>query len=204
MIWISSSIVQELEGMCDLGLALMGFYYFDSNYRSKQDLRGLVASLLAQLCAKSDACYDILSMLYSKNDAGSRQPDDYTLIECLKAMLQLPAQPTIYIITDALDECHQRGHPTARESVLNVFEELVHLDLPNLRICVTSRAEIDIQHVLAPCVQYRVSLDDEIGQKEDILHYIENVVRTDRKMRRWREEDKQSVIETLSAKADGA
>jgi hypothetical protein len=182
----------------------MGFYYFDFRDRSKQDLRGLVASLLAQLCAKSDLCYDILSMLYSKNDAGSRQPDDYTLIECLKTMLQLPAQPTIYIITDALDECYQRGHPTARESVLNFLEKLVDMHLPNLRICVTSRAEIDTQNVLASCMPYRISLHNEIGQKEDILHYIKKVVLTDRSMRKWREEDKQLVIETLSEKADGS
>jgi hypothetical protein len=143
-------------------------------------------------------------MLYSKNDAGSRQPDDYTLIECLKTMLQLPAQPTVYIITDALDECHQRGHPTARESVLEFLEELVYLHLPNLRICVTSRAEIDIQNILAPCTPYRIYLHDEIGQKEDIIHYIKNAVLTDRRMRRWREEDKQLVILTLSEKADGS
>jgi hypothetical protein len=51
---------------------------------------------------------------------------------------------------------------------------------------------------------YRISLHNEIGQKEDILHYIKKVVLTDRSMRKWREEDKQLVILTLSEKADGS
>jgi hypothetical protein len=48
-----------------------------------------------------------------------------------------------------------------------------------------------------------MSLHDESGQKEDILDYIRTVVNLDRKMRRWRPEDRQLVIDALSAKADG-
>jgi hypothetical protein len=48
-----------------------------------------------------------------------------------------------------------------------------------------------------------MSLHDETEQKEDILEYIKYVVRSDRKMQKWKEEDKQLVIYTLSDKADG-
>ena len=182
----------------------MGYYYFDFRDTTKQDIRGLLASLLAQLCAKSDSCYDILSELYSKNDAGSQQPNNHSLTECLKKMIQLPRQPVIYIIVDALDECPNSGFPTtAREKVLDLFEDLLESNLPNLRICVTSRPEVDIRDVLASLSSHHISLHDETGQKNDILEYISSVVTTDRKMRRWRSEDRQLVINTLSAKADG-
>jgi hypothetical protein len=36
-----------------------------------------------------------------------------------------------------------------------------------------------------------------------MLEYIKYVVRSDRKMRKWKEEDKQLVIDTLSDKGDG-
>jgi hypothetical protein len=109
-----------------------------------------------------------------------------------------------YIIVDAIDECpNTSGFPTAREEVLDLLEELVTLNLPNLRICVTSRPEIDIRTVLEPLTSLHVSLHDEVGQKQDILDYIRNVVHSDRRMRKWRSEDKQLVIDTLSAKADG-
>jgi hypothetical protein len=187
----------------------MGYYYFDFRDTTKQDIRGLLTSLLAQFCAESDSCHDILSELYSKNSAGSRQPDIRSLVECLKKMLQLSQQPTIYIIMDALDECpSSSGFPkTARKKVLDFIEELLELSLPNLRICVTSRPEVDIRDVLVPLQEsltsHEMSLHDESGQQNDVLNYISSVVLTDGEMRRWRSEEKQLVIDTLSAKADG-
>jgi len=200
----SSTIIHEVKAKCDRGLALTCYYYFDFNNIAKQGIRGLLTSLLSQLCAKSDPCYHILSDLYSENSAGSQQPDNDALTECLKKMLRLEQQPTKYIILDALDECPcTSGFPTPREEVLDLLEDLVGLNLQDLRICVTSRPEIDIRNILDPLASFNMSLHDESGQRQDILDYICNVVHSDRKMRRWRTEDKQLVINTLSAKADG-
>jgi hypothetical protein len=189
---------------CDRGLALMGYYYFDFKDIAKQDIRGLLASLLSQFCATSDSSYQILSDLYSENYEGSQQPDNETLIETLKEVLSLSGAPMRCIIVDAIDECpNTSGFPTAREEVLDLLEDLVGLGLPKLRICVTSRPEIDIRTVLEPLASLHMSLHEQSGQKQDILDYIKNVVQSDRRMRRWRPETKQMVIDTLSAKADG-
>ena len=67
----------------------------------------------------------------------------------------------------------------------------------------TSRPEIDIRNILEPLAPFRMSLHDESGQKEDISSYINTVVHSDQRMRRWRNADKQLVIDTLSDKADG-
>ena len=90
-----------------------------------------------------------------------------------------------------------------RDKVLILVEELVGLQVPNLRICVTSRPEADIKAVLSPLAFRSVSLHDEIGQMEDINNYITSVVNTDRMMRRWKTPDKQLVIKVLTNKADG-
>jgi hypothetical protein len=182
----------------------MGYYYFDFKDIAKQGIHGLLTSLLAQLCAKSDPCYQILSRLYSENDAGSKQPDNGALTECLKEILRIPELPTMYIIMDALDECpNTSGFPTAREEVLQLLEELAGIRLSNLRICVTSRPEVDIRSILEPFASFHASLHDEFGQKQDILNYISSIVHSDRRMRKWRPEDKQLVVDTLSARADG-
>jgi hypothetical protein len=182
----------------------MGYFYFDFRDTAKQDVRGLLTSLLAQFCAKSDRCYEFLSCLYSTHDAGSQQPSNDALRECLENILKLPGQPAIYIIVDALDECpNTSGFPTAREKVLELLEDLVNLKLLNLHICVTSRPEFDIRAVLEPLASLHVSVHDESGQKDDIRDYVSTVVHSDRRMRRWRIEDKQLVIDTLSAKSNG-
>jgi hypothetical protein len=204
MLPTSSTVIQKIKMKCDRGLALMGYYFFDSKDISKQGIRGLLASLLSQFCATSDPCYQILSDLYSESHEGSPQPDNETLIETLKEILSLSDAPTRCIIVDAIDECPDTsGFPTARKEFLDLLEDLVGLGLPNLRICVTSRPEIDIWTVLEPLTSLHMSLHDQNGQKQDILDYIKNVVHSDRRMRRWRPEDKQLVIDTLSARADG-
>ncbi len=193
-----------MKTKCDRGLTLIGYYYFDFKDITKQGIRGLLTSLLSQFCAKADPCYEILSNLYSENHDGSQQPDNDALIESLKEILRLPDAPMRCIIMDGIDECpNTSGCPTPREEVLDLLEYLVGLSLPNLRICITSRPEIDIRTILEPLTSHRMSLHDQSGQKQDILNYIQNFVHSDRRMRRWRPEDKQMVIDTLSAKADG-
>ena len=192
--------------MCDAGQASMGFFYFDFRDIDKQHWRDLISSLLIQLSAQSGLRCDILSRLHSKHDSGARQPNDDTLTRCLEEMLTHPGQRPIYLIFDALDECSNvSGIPTPRKRVLQFVKELVDLHIPNLRICVTSRPEVDIRDVLEPLTSRRVSLHDQSGQKKDIEDYVRSVVYSNSEpiMRRWRKEDKELVIETLSGLADG-
>jgi len=119
-------------------------------------------------------------------------------------MLLLPKQPTVYIVIDALDECPPTtGLPSPREEVLGLVKEIVGLQIPKLRICVTSRPEADVEPVLGPLAFRSVSLHGESGQVHDIEEYVKFVVNTDPKMRRWRVVDKELVIESLTQRADG-
>jgi hypothetical protein len=125
------------------------------------------------------------------------------MIDCLKEMLTLEAQQPTYIIVDAIDECPTTfGDSFPRDEVLDFVKELVGFRLPNLHICVTSRLERDIQEALKSLAPHDVSLHDEEGQKQDILTYIESFVRSDKKMKRWRDAEKDLVINKLSEGAD--
>ena len=188
----------------DAGMASMAYFYFYFKDVDKQKLCNVLPSLLVQLSARSDACCDKLSQLYSEHDRGVQIPSDRAMIECLKQMLALEGQGPTYIILDALDECPVTSSiPSPREEVLELVEDLVGLHLPNLHICVTSRPEFDIQIVLERLAERPVSLHDEIGQKEDIVNYVTYSVHSDRRMAGWREEDKELVIKMLLERADG-
>ena len=186
------------------GLALMAYFFFDFRDAQKQHRRDLLSSLLFQLSARSDACHRIFARFYLDHDEGAQQPSDDELSKCLTDMLKVEGQPPTYIIIDALDESPNiSGMPTAREKVLQFLEELVGSQLPNARLCVSSRTEIDIRSILEPLARFRVSLHEESGQMADISGFIKSVVHPDRNMRRWSEENKKLVIDTLSEKADG-
>ncbi|KAI0289897.1 hypothetical protein B0F90DRAFT_1929529 [Multifurca ochricompacta] len=201
---LCSALVHEITRMREAGLASLAYYYFDFRDTAKQDTRGFLTSLLTQLSAQSDSCSHILSRLYSIHDAGSKQPSDDSLAECLDDMLTLSGQGPIYIVADALDECPRgTGTPSPRESVLEIVKGLVKLGYPHVHISVTSRPEADIEGILKPLASHSVSLHDESGQTEDINSYINSFINSDTKTRQWRKEDKELVINKLCEEADG-
>ncbi|KAF8256927.1 ankyrin repeat-containing domain protein [Lactarius quietus] len=203
---ISSSVIQDITGVCETGSAIMAYFYFDFRDLNKQTCRDLLRSLVFQLSTHSSPCCDILHYMYKTHKDGTQQPSDNTLKECLKDMLRLPAHGPTFIILDAIDECPDfPGLPPPRSEVLQLVKELVDLRLRGLYICATSRPEVDIRDVFEPLAFRSISLHDESGQKTDIADYVQSVVNSSPStaMRRWRAEDKNLVIETLTERADG-
>jgi hypothetical protein len=193
--------------VCKSGSAIVAYFYFNFSDHSKQTCHDLLRSLVFQLSTDSGPCCDILYRVYKEHKDGTQQPSDDILKECLNQMLRLLAQggPT-FLVLDALDECSDSSaFPSPRDEVLQLVKELVDLHLPELHICATSRLEVDIRTVLEPLVFRSLSLHDESGQKSDIADYVRNVVNSSPSaaMRRWRAEDKNLVIDTLTERADG-
>jgi hypothetical protein len=200
----SSTIIEEIETMRKSGLASLAIYYYDFREDQKKDLRGLLSSAISQLCDQSDSYHNVLSNFYSTHRDGEQSPSDDELARCLKDVLELPRQAPVYLIIDALDECsNTSAMPSPREKVLKLVVHLIESQLTNLRICVTSRPEIDIKVKLEPLAFRSISIHEERGQLEDIENYIRSVINTDPRNQRWRQEDKQLVIEVLTECADG-
>ena len=200
----SSSIIQDIIAMQKTGLASLAFFYCDFREDQKKGLRGLLSSLLVQLCHRSDSYSDILFKFYVEHDEGSRHPSDDELAGCLKDILKHPGHAPVYVIVDALDECpNTSAVQSPRAKVLNLVEGLIKSQISNLRICVTSRPETDIKGVLDALTFRSVSLHDEGGQNRDIGDYINSVIYTHPKNRRWKAEHKLLVIDVLTKKANG-
>jgi hypothetical protein len=203
--WSTSSvIIRDIKSISNTGSAFLAYFYFDFKDTAKHDSRALLSSLLVQLSDQSDIFCDALFTLYSAHKQGSEQPMEESLAECLINMFTMIGQVPIYLVIDALDECpNDSGIPSSREKVLKLVKQLVGLRRPNLRLCITSRPEFDIRTTLRPLATQKISLHDEVGQKQDIIDYVTSVVRSDERMKRWRDNDKTMVIEKLTAKADG-
>jgi hypothetical protein len=200
----SSSVIQDIQDVCQTGLATLAFFYFDFRDSDKQDARSLLSSLLIQLCHASDNYSEILSSRYSKHGNGTRQPSTEVLMECLKDMFKVPKQGELYIVVDALDECPiSPGNPTPRERVLAILRELVVLHLPHVHFCFTSRPELDIRSVMEDLAVHNVSLHEQVGHNQDIFDYIRSIFSSDSRIQRWTEEDRQLAEDTLLRGARG-
>jgi len=133
-----------------------------------------------------------------------KSPSGDELARCLRELLELPGQAPVYLIIDALDECpNTSAIPSPREEILTLLEQLVELRLTDLRLCVTSRPEIDIKIALEPLTFRSISVHDEKGQMHDMEIFIKSVVNTAALSRRWKRGDKQLVIDILTKRADG-
>ena len=200
---VSSSVIEDIKSNCENGLDSFAYYYFDFNDIKKQDRRGLLSSLLIQLCTRSHPGYNILLYLYRENGNGLGEPSEVDMIQCLKEVLEHLLHDRVYIVVDAVDESLITGFPSPREKVLELIKELVDLRHPNMRLCITSRPEVDIKKVLKPLARHAFSLHDEGGQRDNIISYIESVVRSDPNMQKWSQEVRQRLIDSLSEKAMG-
>jgi hypothetical protein len=105
---------------------------------------------------------------------------------------------------DALDEC---PNPPVKlppqKKVLDFLAGLIKSRIPNLHICVTSRPEADIINVLHSLTSNSISLHEEGRHCDDINNYIKLVVDDDERMRRWKPQDKQHVIDVLTENSNG-
>jgi hypothetical protein len=197
-------IIRHIESMPNTGSVFLAYFYFDFKDDGKKDSRALLSSLLDQLSDQSDHFRDNLRGLYSDHRDGSQKPHDDALLRCLKDMLTIARSVPIYLVLDALDECpNDSGDLSSRSprgKVLTVVEELVKLRLPNLRLCITSRPELDIRTIIKPLATHEMSLHDESGQNRDINAYVTFVVQS---VKSWRDDDKKMVIDKLTENAGG-
>jgi len=191
----SSTIIQDINRICETGAATCAYFYFDFRDIAKQDVRGLLSSLVDQLSSQSNDFSAVLSELYSSYDRGSRQPSNEALMECLKKMLKLPGQGPVYLIIDALDECPKSGYPTARGQVLVIMQELINLKLPHVHLCITSRLESDILEILEPLAIHNVPLPEKAGQNQDVADSTMSLVHSEP---RTQDEAKELAIRTLT------
>jgi hypothetical protein len=204
IVFVSSTIIEDICVMQKAGLASLAFFYCDFREDRKKELRGLLSSFLVQLCHQSDSYFNILSNFYSEHKKGLHSPSDDALTGCLMDLLNLPGLAPVYLIVDALDECPNASVVRSpRAEILSFIEQLVTTQIPNLRVCVTSRPELDIKDVLDPLIFRSVSLHDESGQNRDIEDYIKSVINTRPKRGRWKEEHRKLAIDVLIKKSNG-
>jgi hypothetical protein len=208
-LWNSSSILKELNRTRNKS-EIIACYYFDSNERDKRNLRGLLTSLVTQLCGSSKRRPKSMPTLYTKYSNGSDPPSEVDLTQLLNDILaELQAQFSIYIVIDGVDHCMETESTDSTESprkkVLKFLEDLVRSRHSKLYICITSSQEEDMKKSLnqmaAGASSRQVMLHDQGDQKKDVKTYIEFFVRSH--MQTLPKKDKDDLINKLSERAGG-
>jgi len=203
---LTSAVIESLREEYKDGSGTIAYFYIEFGDLPKRRVRNLISSLLIQLAAQSDTRCKVLHDLYSKHGDGVRQPTDEALLESLKDMLKVSTQGPTFLIIDGLNEVLPSEQP--QFEVIKVIESLVGLGLPDLRIWATCLAIIDpeVEEPLAlePIASHSLCLHETKGHLDDIVFYIDWCIKENKRMKRWRHEDKVDTIQTLSKKGGGS
>jgi hypothetical protein len=147
------------------------YFYFSFSDAQKQNYTNVLLSMVAQLSRKRSV-HPLLSAAHSQ--APSQKPSFEVLEHILLALLE--ESKISYLVVDALDECSEEE----REGTLEGFKRVTQ-SLPEIRLLMTSRKEVDIENFLSSWPVTRLAIDEECVN-EDIDLYVKNALGADRKL----------------------
>jgi hypothetical protein len=192
---LSSTIVEHIKSVCKNDSQCQYiFYYFDFSDSKKQEVAGLLRSLLAQLASRDLKTLKEIETLYNQNGCGKQQPDKKSLLSILLSVLRSPLRT--YLIIDALDECSQRGE------MLRMLSDIYRQCSEEVNVLVTSRKERDIELVLDRLASSSISIQQTVVDA-DIRIYLKTCLVEDVKLKRWPSAVKEEMEDALVRGAHG-
>ncbi|TFY56712.1 hypothetical protein EVG20_g8826 [Dentipellis fragilis] len=119
----------------------LAFFYFDFKDSAKPNFLHMLKSLLRQLCSQSLEASTVLKQLHADHDNGARQPGRQDLQTALGDMLM--HFDDVYIVLDALDECHGDDRNQCLLPFLEVVMKLISKSAWRQRSLMQSILETD-------------------------------------------------------------
>lgn len=172
----------------------MACFYFDFNDINKRSSNKAVRSLLFQVGQRTHDGRNTLEQLYQQHNSGQHQPSEAAIQHLLQDILA--SYGSKFIVLDALDEC------TDQEDFVRFLRDTVALKGSGLRILATSRRERLIEEHLGPIATYNVNIRTAVVD-EDIRVYVQHLLLTDPKLKKWPDAVQGEIAGVLMKKAGG-
>ncbi|KAL7928567.1 ankyrin repeat-containing domain protein [Trichoderma chlorosporum] len=195
-----SSVIKHLREYCATeSSTVVSYFYFSFSDPEKQNVGGMLASLIKQICSQQPRTSQLIQLLQAYKIKNER-PDT----ETLEAMLVESASDlaNLYIVVDALDECPlsdgQRG------KLLKSLQRILAIAPNKFHLFLTSRKEPDIEIKLRSSSSDMVEIDLLARQQiinKDIDHYIHAQLRAE-DYNSWPSSVKEEARGLLLEKAD--
>ena len=156
----------------------------------------MLCSLLAQIASQVDITPDCLASLY-RTYQRSTPPID-TLKRAFQSLIEGTPLDNIYMIVDAVDEIPDTD---GRKKACEILNDLSQSS--KAHILTTSRREHDITEYMS---EFNSIVDICIQNPKvdhDILLYVRDRLKEDKKLKRWSVALHSEIEEVLSTQADG-
>lgn len=146
---------------------VVAYYYFSFTHSKKQDVEGMLSSIIKQLYLCRYDAPPFLRLLQQYQEKG-QQPDRNTLEYILAAAMH--GFSDVFLVLDAIDECPTQDN--ARGRLLIALAQMHKKDKANLHLLITSRKEAGIEVRLgalsssSPAIEIKldaINIDSDIG-----------------------------------------
>lgn len=189
---LASFIVQNIKRFCETSaLSDTGWaYYYCYFGRNQDESHPLLRWIISQLWRQLKYIPGKLCSLYNLGT----EPGYADLLEVFSTIVDKFRR--VYIVVDALDESQDRRF------LLDLLIRIASDDaFRKVSLLTTSRKELDIQRAFEGTCS-SISLSNPLVDK-DICVYVENQLKTDRKLSRWPEPLRRDIRDALTRGAKG-
>jgi len=173
----------------------IGFAYYYCDYKDPetQNPKNILGSLLKQLATQDEQCFVELETYYKKD---KNFAVDATLESLIGIFYLMTSKfDETFVVIDALDEVGESRH-----IIIDQLRALCLLN-SNLKILLTSRKEIDIEHAFSDFVEVSIA-----AQSSDIRLYVASEIEVRIQQKRlWIRSPslKEHILKQLVDRADG-
>ncbi|PKK43317.1 hypothetical protein CI102_14003 [Trichoderma harzianum] len=199
---ITSSVISYLKDKySSRPSTALAYFYFTFSDLKKQEVDGMLASLIKHICSCLPAIPQSVKQLGDYKTKGER-PDTKTLEAALIAStLKLSA---VFFVIDGLDECPLFGRQ--RERLLKSLQNILLNTPKNFHVFLASRKEYDINLKIRPLLSLpdRFEIDLLVQRNtlnNDIYQYIISTLAAE-EFQFWPVDVKEEVTKSLIEKAD--
>lgn len=189
---LCSTIIEDIaQRIAGDATSILAYFYFTFSDAQKQSYAAFLTSAIQQLLPHGALPTEIKEA-YERNQRATSKLEELTI-----ALINRFS--TVYICVDALDECPESDG--FRDEIMEGLARLAS-SCAHLHLLMTSRNEKDIQDFMLSQNVESFALDEGCINS-DIMLYVNNEIKKDRKLQTLPESIKQDIRAAFAEKADG-
>ncbi|KAL3456145.1 ankyrin repeat-containing domain protein [Aspergillus heterothallicus] len=188
---LSSTVIDHLQQMNDQKQNVrVSYFYFDASDSRKASVDACVRNILRQL--STPRVPDSVKGLYTQGESRG-QP---TLGSALQALSEIiDSMDRVYLVLDAVDQCDDVSF------CLDILSAVKSLS--KIRILMTSRPNLVIQHAVSTVAYASITLDASKVER-DIRTFVADRLHNDPSLsKRWSKDRKRLIQDTVVARSAG-
>jgi len=201
---ISSFLIESLRARPDSSVI---YFICDNKHEHFRTKECILRSLLHQLIIAHPELLKY-ALPHFKTMKEAMATSAATLWTMFQDYIMDESFPTVYCILDALDECEDDSRQWLLERLSKIFPSdtertAAAITMGPLKILVTSRPWEDIEYGFQAASRIRLKTEEEESINSDIHVFVKKKVRVLAERRRYTEQQRGFVTETLIDKANG-